>query len=727
MWRCLLLAGLAGCVEPDLAACSDGLACPVGDLCDEVHHSCASPQQFDACAGAAPDADCSAGPITGGCFDGVCLPRGCGNAIVEPGEVCDDGNQLSRDGCRSDCRSDETCGNGVVDEAETCDDGNHMAHDGCDSRCQLEQAAWTILALQPRSFSRDSTAYDEARHRLVAVTGDGVTWEWDGTRWTTQLPPIATVDTTQFRLFYDPDHARVEMIGLRVQGVQHIAFLSGWNGTQWSVIAQAPIDQNITAVQAATYDLSLHRPVAALYYANVYSYYYSVDDAGGWVQASYGPDLSEGGDITAAYDPVDHRVVILQGYRDVSTGYLYSREWAAYDGSWIATVTPMSPSGLSLFYNAARGHLAVIDGQSMLERVGNNWMGVGAGMLPTQVVAPAVMYDALTATVTMLRADVNTVLQWSGGAWVASDGPAPVSLTGIAADPAHHRLVVSSTDALDQTWSFDGAWHRLVPAHQPGPRGRIAGVMAYDPVRGAIVLHGGITTAPSYAILHDTWLYDGTDWSQLSDADPITTADAAPSALAYDPTAPGLVLDYGYGLWSLPSMSASWAYLGAAPSLAPVGDVGSIAWDAGDAKLVAISGTGVVFDRSSSGWQTSLSLVGTGYSAFADARRGTIVMVPLDGHAVRVWERDHGSWTERARMPIAITGTAAYDPVLGRIVVLGSSLGGTYALVRSSTSSAADESCAPGEDVDGDGLAGCTDPDCWWQCTPACPPYTTCP
>jgi hypothetical protein len=37
------------------------------------------------------------------------------------------------------------------------------------------------------------------------------------------------------------------------------------------------------------------------------------------------------------------------------------------------------------------------------------------------------------------------------------------------------------------------------------------------------------------------------------------------------------------------------------------------------------------------------------------------------------------------------------------------------------------ESCIATEDLDGDGLAGCADADCWFTCTPACPPYATCP
>ena len=45
--------------------------------------------------------------------DGSCEPAAsnCGNGIVESGEVCDDGNSDSEDGCSSGCKveSDHTC------------------------------------------------------------------------------------------------------------------------------------------------------------------------------------------------------------------------------------------------------------------------------------------------------------------------------------------------------------------------------------------------------------------------------------------------------------------------------------------------------------------------------------------------------------------------------------------------------------------------------------------
>jgi len=66
------------------------------------------------------------------------VPRVCGNSIKEENEACDDGDEVSGDGCSADCRSLERCGNGVLDsdDGEVCDDGNHVSGDGCSADCQ---------------------------------------------------------------------------------------------------------------------------------------------------------------------------------------------------------------------------------------------------------------------------------------------------------------------------------------------------------------------------------------------------------------------------------------------------------------------------------------------------------------------------------------------------------------------------------------------------------------
>jgi len=62
----------------------------------------------------------------------------CGNAVVETGETCDDGNKVSGDGCSSTCTIEPVCGNGILQTGEACDDGNKLSGDGCSSTCTIE-------------------------------------------------------------------------------------------------------------------------------------------------------------------------------------------------------------------------------------------------------------------------------------------------------------------------------------------------------------------------------------------------------------------------------------------------------------------------------------------------------------------------------------------------------------------------------------------------------------
>ena len=86
--------------------------------------------------------------------DGGIVGPGCGNGAIDDGEVCDDGNAASGDGCSADCLTVETgwyctvqgircmraqvCGNGFLETGETCDDRNTTPGDGCDANCAIE-------------------------------------------------------------------------------------------------------------------------------------------------------------------------------------------------------------------------------------------------------------------------------------------------------------------------------------------------------------------------------------------------------------------------------------------------------------------------------------------------------------------------------------------------------------------------------------------------------------
>jgi cysteine-rich repeat protein len=81
----------------------------------------------------------------------VQVKSSCGNNSKEGFEGCDDGNQMSGDGCSSKCVVEPgyicngspsvcmlTCGNGVIDGADQCDDSNPTSGDGCSSTCKVE-------------------------------------------------------------------------------------------------------------------------------------------------------------------------------------------------------------------------------------------------------------------------------------------------------------------------------------------------------------------------------------------------------------------------------------------------------------------------------------------------------------------------------------------------------------------------------------------------------------
>ncbi len=73
-------------------------------------------------------------------FIGISGGSVCGNGNPETGEQCDDGNQLSGDGCSAICELETSlsCGNGIVEAGEQCDDGNNLDSDGCTYLCQIQ-------------------------------------------------------------------------------------------------------------------------------------------------------------------------------------------------------------------------------------------------------------------------------------------------------------------------------------------------------------------------------------------------------------------------------------------------------------------------------------------------------------------------------------------------------------------------------------------------------------
>ncbi len=143
-WKCPATGG----------ACSVDVSCGNGKVDSGEHCDDHNLRNYDGCSSTCfVEAGFSCPPNGGTCT------RLCGNGVLDAGEACDDSNFYSGDGCSSNCSIVETdytcatvgqpctytpppppseCGNGKIETGEVCDDGNANSGDGCSNSCVVE-------------------------------------------------------------------------------------------------------------------------------------------------------------------------------------------------------------------------------------------------------------------------------------------------------------------------------------------------------------------------------------------------------------------------------------------------------------------------------------------------------------------------------------------------------------------------------------------------------------
>jgi len=110
------------------------------------------------------------------------------------------------------------------------------------------------------------------------------------------------------------------------------------------------------------------------------------------------------------------------------------------------------------------------------------------------------------------------------------------NVNGMVFDPAISKVVLFGGVDLgggigfNDTWEWNGVtktWDEKFPAHSPSPR---SAAIAYDQTSKQIVLFGG---EAGYSFYGDTWTYDGVDWTQQQ---PTTIPPArCDNALVFNP------------------------------------------------------------------------------------------------------------------------------------------------------------------------------------------------
>ena len=136
-------ASMSGATTPPDVLCGDAMVGP-GEACDDGNAS-----NTDECLDTCKLASCGDGFVQTGVEDcddanadqtddclADCTAPACGDGFVQAGvEMCDDGNALDSDGCVAGCVPN-ACGDGFLwDGVEGCDDGNVTPDDGCSATC----------------------------------------------------------------------------------------------------------------------------------------------------------------------------------------------------------------------------------------------------------------------------------------------------------------------------------------------------------------------------------------------------------------------------------------------------------------------------------------------------------------------------------------------------------------------------------------------------------------
>jgi hypothetical protein len=627
-----------------------------------------------------------------------------------------------------------------------------MSRDGCDSRCEIEDAAWSVIPIAPVNMDGRWTAYDPVRRRLVVVGLRGEVWEWDGKRWTETK---YSSEFTPSAVFYNPDRQQVEMVGSeQFAPVQ----LYAWSHGQWTQLSTG--DGPASGWTIAAYDDVLHRWLALEINVLDAGTTWANDATGAWSQLPGTAEIED--TAVAAFDSGSGQMVVE----------MMNVEWV-YDGNeWSSSSTSFASSG-AIAFDPARGHLVFVGGPideapTMYERHGGQWQTVANASVPCIArsafsggapLAMPLYYDPASATLELVVNDFSKICSWDGS-WTASVPPVPIGLVGVVYDPATRGFVYLASavrdrpDAPTEVWTAtDVGWHRIETL-DAAPAGIVtdidhAGPLAvYSPGRAATVLYRGADpgcTVPCGS-QNDTWSFDGTGWASIAPPVPALSSDDSLAA-TYDPVHGRIVLaigspETGGELWSLPDAGQAWVPLEIEPlenGLRP--NVTALAWNAraGSFMALLLSSDFVYepFELRDHHWvemdffPAVFNISGIDSNVLLSVPRsgGVVAMDTYNGPA---WEYAGTDWIRLPSVPVRLyyLKAPAYNPVDGSMLIAGFDESGVVAAMFTRTSLTPLESCNATADIDGDGLAGCDDPDCYWACSrgpPSISHQATCP
>ncbi len=743
---------------------------------DNCHNNCTLPRCGDGIKDFNEQCDLAANNSNNpnaACRANCSLPR-CGDNIVDNllGEVCDDGNLVTGDTCRPDCKSNLTCGNKIVDLEmnEQCDDGNLRNRDGCGA-CQNEDIITLVPGATPPARRLHSMAYDGARQRVVmfgglsaqgAVLAD--TWEWDGVSWTQMRPKKAPQARHGAAMGYDQKRKRVLLFGGFTQSSSKNDTWE-WNGIDWVERTPAAPPSNNGFHTAMAYDAV--RGTMILTNCSTYEW-----NGTNWnVLGPTGNQCVNGASM--AYDAIRNQIVMITGTRTlVWTG-------TGANGAWSDKGTIVGfPSGFrqSLVFDASIGKVVLPGGTQNVtwEWNGTAWAQVSfTGQPAAPRLHTAAAYDAVRRHVVLFGGLLgsngstlgDTVLRRAATWFVAPPftQPSPRMAASVAYDPLRKRVVmfggdqfcIPCSDHNNETWEWDGRQFHEIDGVRPIPQSGTA--MIYNAEsRSVMMLATSLELAESqnttdgFGTLDRLFAYNGTDWSEVPAPDHPVVRN---TSLVFDGVN-NFVMSFGgrdEQTGGTSQVLRAWTP-----------DFGWFEFDGGNGPVSRLSGTMMAYDPirqrtivfgGKDDFRTPLDDIwewdGGGWIPFdqrgPSARFGHTVFYNPDARQISVygnasnaanvedlWDWDGDKWTQRAvdaaSAPLPHYKQAvAYDSARHQIFTFGGrdqsfQTASQLALLQY-RAAATTEACTYATlDYDKDGKAGCTDDECWSVCTPLCPP-----
>ncbi len=391
-----------------------------------------------------------------------------------------------------------------------------------------------------------SMTYDQARGKVVLFGGHacnecnafGDTWVWDGSDWSQRNPSQSPQARHSSAMAYDAARSQVVLFGggaFNNQSWQSFNDTWVWDGNSWT-------KKNPTLSPPPRYGHAMAYDAArgqVLLFGGWNSSGSFLDDTWVWDGSNWAqrypwqtpPARSVHG---LTYDAARAQVVLFGGQEP--SGNL-GDTWIWDGGTWTEeNRVPHLRSYPALAGDAARAQVVMFGG--------SKWWVEG------------------------INVNLNDTWAWDGGKWIQkypSQSPRPRYGHAMAYDAERAQIVLfggieSSSNRLNETWVWDGTnWTQRYPLQKPPARSYHA--MAYDAARGQVVLFGGMDSSSNR--LNDTWVWDGTNWTQKNPSQ--SPPARCYHTLAYDATRTQMVLFGGGGIgsgWYGTMLNDTWVWNG---------------------------------------------------------------------------------------------------------------------------------------------------------------------